>query len=329
MSSASYSNTEAAGSSRNRLAVLAAEIRAAHEEVRQSAEYTARRAYDAGERLMEARDSPDIPFRGYERWVKEVVGIPHETAKRYVQLFNAVSTGRVSIPDIAEAGQIGVLRMLRTQEARERRERSRAAEALPDGMDLRIGDCREVLAGIPPNSVQLILTDPPYGDAAEPLYLWLAKFAAQVLIPGGSLICYTGQSRLDRDIVIFREHLRFWWSAVMLHDQSQRIPGKFVIANHKPVLWFVKEFRRGRSLVPDVLRPVRDKSEHPWAQGDGGVEQWIEHETYQGETVVDPFAGTAEWGRIAVEMGRRWIGADLALGGTTTVAADQHQGGTS
>jgi predicted methyltransferase len=55
-----------------------------------------------------------------------------------------------------------------------------------------------VLADIPDNSVPLILTDPPYGDEAAPLYEWLALWARRVLIPGGSLICYTGQSRLDR-----------------------------------------------------------------------------------------------------------------------------------
>jgi hypothetical protein len=40
-----------------------------------------------------------------------------------------------------------------------------------------------------------------------------------------------------------------------------------------------------------------------------------------GRTIVDPFCGTAMWGEIAASMGRRWIGADIAAGGTETVAA--------
>jgi hypothetical protein len=40
----------------------------------------------------------------------------------------------------------------------------------------------------------------------------------------------------------------------MPHARSQRLAGKFVIANFKPVLWYVKEFRRGRSLAPDFLK---------------------------------------------------------------------------
>jgi DNA modification methylase len=145
------------------------------------------------------------------------------------------------------------------------------------------------------------ITDPPYGDEAEPLYQWLAEWSARVLIPGGSLICYTGQSRLDRDMQIFGKRLRYWWELVMPHDQSQRLPGKFVIANFKPVLWYVKDHRRGRSLMPDILKsPKREKDLHNWAQGDGGVSQLVEHLTEPGELIVDPFAGTATWGRICV-----------------------------
>jgi predicted methyltransferase len=70
-------------------------------------------------------------------------------------------------------------------------------------MELRIGDCRQVLANIADNSVALVLTDPPYPAEAEPLYHWLAEFAARVLIPGGSLICYTGHWSLNRDTRIF------------------------------------------------------------------------------------------------------------------------------
>ena len=198
--------------------------------------------------------------------------------------------------------------------------RNEPFEPLPDGMELRIGDCRIVLADVPDNSVPLILTDPPYLEEAEPLYQWLAEFAARVLIPGGSLICYTGHWSLNRDMKIFDEHLRYWWVMAMMHHQSKRLPGKFIIADFKPVLWYVKERRRGRSLVPDVLLPPkREKDEHEWGQGEGGVTKLIEHLTSPGELIVDPFAGTATWGRIAASMGRKWLGSDVVEGGQTKV----------
>jgi hypothetical protein len=111
--------------------------------------------------------------------------------------------------------------------------------------------------------------------------------AREFSIPGGSLICYTGQSRLDRDIAIFSKHLRFWWLMAMMHTQTQRLPGKFVMVGFKPVLWYVKEFRRGKTLVPDVLEPPkREKHDHEWGQGEGSVTPLIEHLAEPGELIV-------------------------------------------
>jgi hypothetical protein len=258
------------------------------------------------------------------------------------ELQRAVEQGRVSVSaaaDIATApleeqreivarGEDEILRKAkeirtrRIEEHREARRQSRSAAPIPDGIELRIGDCRRVLADIPDNSVPLILTDPPYGDEGEPLYSWLADFAARVLITGGSLICYTGHSRLPRDHAIFSERLRFWWELCVPFDQKQQLPGKFVIVGWRPILWYVKDHRRGRSMLTDVLKSVADKSEHRWAQGTGGVEFIIEHLTDPGELIVDPFAGTGAWGRIAADMGRRWLGADIAQGGTESVQAE-------
>jgi DNA modification methylase len=75
--------------------------------------------------------------------------------------------------------------------------------------------------------------------------------------------------------------------------------------------------------MPDVLNSKADKTQHPWSQGTGGVEYIIEHLTEPGELIVDPFAGTATWGRRAVAMGRRWLGADIVQGGSTTVKANK------
>jgi DNA modification methylase len=194
-------------------------------------------------------------------------------------------------------------------------------------MELRIGDAREVLADIADNSVSAIITDPPYGNAAAPLYQWLAEFAARVLIPGGSLICYTGQGRLDRDMAIFSARLKYWWLCIMPHTQSPKMFGAGVKVTFKPVLWFVKGHRRTlpsgeRPLMTDgFISPARDKLAHAWAQGEGGVWVPIEHLTDPGELIVDPFAGTATWGEIAAGKGRRWIGADVVDGGAALLVA--------
>ena len=76
--------------------------------------------------------------------------------------------------------------------------------------------------------------------------------------------------------------------------------------------------------MPDRWPSELDKDWHAWGQGAGGVQVPIEHLTVPGELIVDPFAGAAQWGRVANQMGRRWLGADIAAGGTEF---DPGQGG--
>jgi hypothetical protein len=223
-----------------------------------------------------------------------------------------------------EATLSGVVKVLRAEDSKMRRLDSMTAPPLQNGMDLRIGDCRVVLSDIADDSIPLILTDPPYEDGAEPLWQWLGEFANRALVPGGSLICYFGQANIDKILQSLKAgDMKYWWLCAMLHEQAQRLPGRFVTVNYKPILWFVKEFRRGRTLVPDIVYSERrNKAAHAWGQGEGGVSQWIHQLTDPGETIVDPFCGTADWGLAACEAGRYWIGSDIVAGGTTDVRAD-------
>ena len=110
------------------------------------------------------------------------------------------------------------------------------------GVEATVGNAFDLAGAV---AADQLLTDPPYGDESGPLYEWLGEWAARVLVPGGSLICYTGQSRLPRDLELLGAHLRYWWLLEMLHTRAQRLPGKFVMVESKPVLWFVKGHRRG------------------------------------------------------------------------------------
>lgn len=223
--------------------------------------------------------------------------------------------------DVAKLGEKQERKDAAAAETKAQREASRSAAVIPDGLDLRIGDAREVLDDVADESVSLVLTDPPYGDESEPLYQWLSEWSARVLVPGGSLVCYTGQSYLPRDLELLGQSLRYWWLLSMPHAQPQRMAGKFVMISFKPVLWFVKGSRRGRRMVSDVLYSPSDKTEHGWGQGEAGVSMLIEQLTDPKDLIADPFAGSMLWGKIAHKMGRRWVGADLAVGGREVVVA--------
>lgn len=179
---------------------------------------------------------------------------------------------------------------------------------------IREGDFRTELADVADDSVSLILTDPPYAETALPLYDDLAEFAQRKLVPGGSLLCYVGQTTLPEAIDRFRDgSLRYWWTLALLNASgSQMLPGKWVMTGWKPVLWFVRERRGSDSYVRDVIKGSRaEKDLHDWAQGKSEVKYLIEQLTLPGDLVVDPFAGSGIFLEAAAELGRAAIGASL------------------
>ena len=82
---------------------------------------------------------------------------------------------------------------------------------------IKLGDFRDLIKKVKPNSVDLILTDPPYPK--KYLYLWedLAREAKRVLKPGGFLISYSGQYHLLQILDYFKKYLEYYWLAGLNH----------------------------------------------------------------------------------------------------------------
>jgi hypothetical protein len=187
------------------------------------------------------------------------------------------------------------------------------AKRVEDGPEIIEGDFRTIGDEIPDDSVTLILTDPPYAESALPLYDDLGRLASRVLIPGGSLVCYAGQSTLPKVVENLDRWLRYWWTFCLTHEHGgQQLPGKWVIIEWKPLLWYVKQRRLGREYIADRLRGSRPlKADHQWAQGSEEVVYLIKKLTEPGEGILDPFAGSGAFGRAATDLGRKFIGIDL------------------
>lgn len=188
-----------------------------------------------------------------------------------------------------------------------------------DDLEIREGDFRDVLGDIEPESVMLILTDPPYPVEYLPLWDDLADFGSKALVDGGSLIAYCGQSILPDALARLRPHLRYWWTLALSHSAgSQMLPGKFVSVGWKPLIWFVRDHRMNNAMVPDRIngsppRKGQDVGDDgTWAQGVDELEPIISALTAPGDLIVDPFAGSGTTGLAAMRFGRRFIGAEIS-----------------
>lgn len=223
--------------------------------------------------------------------------------------FRTLSDNEDRVEELLSAGVVKRAAILRELEPE--------PEPLISPLEIRDGDFRQVLADLEPSSVDLIFTDPPYSEDSVALYADLGRFAAEKLAPGGSLLAYTGQHNLPAVLNVLGEALRYWWTLALRHRHGgQQLPGKWVIVEWKPIVWFVKDKRATNGYVADSVAGTKpDKGAHEWAQGEGEAAYLIEQLTEPGALVVDPFTGSGTTGRAAHGVGRRFIGAEVGRAG--------------
>lgn len=164
-------------------------------------------------------------------------------------------------------------------------------------------------------SIDVIVTDPPYPKEYLPLYEILAKLAARVLKPGGSLFVMIGQSYLPEVLAKMTPYMNYHWTLAYLTPggQSAQLWQRKVNTFWKPVLWFVKGNYEGK-WIGDVTKSAtndNDKRFHDWGQSESGMADLIERVSIPGDIVLDPFLGGGTTGIVAVRMGRRFIGIDI------------------
>ena len=175
------------------------------------------------------------------------------------------------------------------------------------------GDIRSGLNAIEDESVDFIVTDPPYPQEYLPLYSDLSALAQRVLVPGGSLIVMSGQSYLPEVMTRLSSCMNYHWCGCYLTPgQSPTLYKKRTNTFWKPILWYVKGEYKGEWLGTDIFKsPENDKNFHKWGQSFGGMTDIIERFTKPGDIILDPFLGGGTTGAAALSAGRKFIGVDI------------------
>jgi hypothetical protein len=184
--------------------------------------------------------------------------------------------------------------------------------------------CRDIAAisrsDVPDESVDALVTDPPYGHEAVPLFDTLGALAKRVLKPGGSLVVLCGQAHLPEYLDLLRQHLTYHWMLTCHLPGGQAVQAwaAQVQVFTKQVLWFIKPPGRRQQWVSDwIVAPIvtpansQDKRYHKWGQSESLMREILERFTSPGEVIYDPFLGGGTTGVVCQALRRKFVGSDI------------------
>ena len=175
------------------------------------------------------------------------------------------------------------------------------------------GDTSALLPQFPKESIDLVLTDPPYGRAYFRCYKYLANLCPRVMKDGASLLVIVGHYALEDVVMEFNGKLKYRW--VMCLNQEKGPHPRMAMGIEvlwKPVLWYVKRaYPRKGGFFRDMVTISYSKEYHKWQQDLTWALFFISKLTEKDDLVLDPFVGSGTVALACEQLGRRWIGIDI------------------
>ena len=196
------------------------------------------------------------------------------------------------------------------------KESQHSSSELPSNVQLIHGNFIDISKNIPDNSIDLIITDPPYSERSLSLYKELAVIARRVLKPGASIISYCGTYGIPQVLDYMKEAgLTYYWIiAVKLQGSFARGWTKGISIKWKPLVWHIKGKDRfdTTDFISDLVDSTSpDKMSHDWQQSVNEAHHIISRLTVENQTVLDLMMGSGTTGIAALQLHRKFIGIEL------------------
>ena len=199
-------------------------------------------------------------------------------------------------------------------------------------------DAVQWLRGLPEESADLVVTDPPYESLEKhravgtttrlkhsksssndwfqvfPNSRFAELFAELYRVMKRDRHCYLfcdQETMFVAKPIAEQAGFRFW--KPLIWDKMKIGMGYHYRARYELILFFEKGKRKLNDLgVPDIIQVPRLRGGYPAEKPAQVAEVLIRQSTVPAETVIDPFMGSASTGVAAFELGRIFMGNDLS-----------------
>ena len=198
-------------------------------------------------------------------------------------------------------------------------------------IDIKQGDCLQLMKDIPDGSVDLVLTDPPYGMKFQSNHRkekydkiendnsidWLDMFVDEtyrILKLDTAVYCFCSWHNIDA----FKNAIerRFKIKNIIVWEKNNTSMGDLK-GSYAPKYEFVIYAHKGRRLLngflhADIIKAKRTGNRyHPTEKPVDLLELFIEKSSDAGNVILDPFMGSGSTGVACVNTGRSFIGFEL------------------
>lgn len=211
-------------------------------------------------------------------------------------------------------------------------------------IDLKQGDCLELMKSIPNESVDLIVTDPPYrltprgctgtmggywkGEMAKKGIIFKNNYIScseylpefyRILKNGCILYLMCNNTNLQEMINVGVKN-GFKFVKSLIWEKGNKICGKYYMNCFEYILLFRKGKDRpiNNCGTPDILKvPIKKlkdengKNLHDTEKPVALMEILVENSSFEGEIVLDPFMGIGGTGIACKKLNRNFIGIEI------------------
>ena len=191
------------------------------------------------------------------------------------------------------------------------------------------GDCIKVMKTLPKNSIDLIITDPPYGDnVAYGMTNKVIKNNENPLINCSALVeCYRLLKK-NKSMYLFTnwKHYPFLTEFILRYTKF-RIRHLIVWKKHNFGLGWAFRHQYELILILEKGKPKyhltnfsdvqtcshinHNQENHPHQKPVDLIIKMIEHSSKEGDIILDPFCGSGSICVACQQTSRKWIGIEL------------------
>lgn len=183
------------------------------------------------------------------------------------------------------------------------------------------GDCLELMKAIPNKSIDLIITDPPYGKNSDKGTNGFGT-AKNLRYKGGwdnkrpEKEIFDEMFRISKNVIIFGANYfcdmlppsncwLFWDKKGDILFQNPFADGELIYTTFKKPIKKIVFKQQG------FISDSKDKRYHPTQKPSELVQMLVEQFSKQGDIILDPFMGSGTTGIACMKTNRRFIGFEL------------------